>query len=111
MADTNDKPLGPGFSANHVAIHEFVQTLSKTIHMRLNFISKTGNAYSCKEITKAAQEVSAEPDDVVIFYNSGHGANDPSARLFFHHWTAITQPVVCFRLKMYLRFSRIKESG
>jgi hypothetical protein len=88
VADTKDPTVGIEFGVNNAAIHDYVKSLSKTANLTLDLIDIKDESYSCDAIKKAVKDLSVKPDDVVIFYHSGHGrspkrnANDRSGSIF-----------------------------
>lgn len=81
-ADTNDplgaasgSSLGPAFNENNTRVHKYLDSLHETLQMTAdpNPMDISGDAYSCDAIMSAVRNLHADPDDVVIFYHSGHG--------------------------------------
>lgn len=87
-ADTQDPQMGVEFKLNSKEIHNYVTSLSKTINLELDLIEIEEGAYSCASIGTAIKNLSVKPDDVILFFHSGHGnsprldANDKSASIF-----------------------------
>jgi caspase domain-containing protein len=88
VADTRDPQLKVEFTLNNKAIHEYATSLSETTNMKLDLIDVTEKSYSCASIETAIKNVSAKPEDVIIFFHSGHGhsprrdSKDESASIF-----------------------------
>ena len=87
-ADTRDPQLGIEFNLNNQAMHDFVTSLVKTTNLKLDVIDVSGGSYSCSSIENAIKSLSVAPDDIIIFFHSGHGnsprrdANDDTASIF-----------------------------
>src|SRR5437870_3396915 len=81
IADSNDATIGPGTAANSKAIQSYASIVSVVSKLKLNPLEISGGQYSCHAISKAVQTLQVKPDDVIIFYYSGHGfapANEAS---------------------------------
>ena len=75
VADSEDGAVGPAFARNAARINDKMRSISglANLHFNLVFIDGIKRKYSCAEIAKAIKDVRVDPDDVVVFYHSGHG--------------------------------------
>jgi Caspase domain len=102
VADTQDPQMGVEFKLNNQAVDGYVTSLSKTTNLTLDLKDIVGSSYSCASIEGAITNLSANPDDVIIFFHSGHGnsprhdVNDESASIFpsIECSTALGQPIL-----------------
>ena len=73
VADSNDAAIGLGVAANAKALANYVSIVSVITKLSLESTEITGDKFTCTEIMKAVQGIQAKPNDVIIFYYSGHG--------------------------------------
>jgi hypothetical protein len=81
VADSNDGPIGAGTAANSKALQSYATLVATLTKLSLNFTPISGDKFTCTEILKSVAELQAKPNDVIMFYYSGHGfapESDPS---------------------------------
>jgi len=81
VADTEDATIGAGTAANSELLEGYATVVAKLTKLRLSFTPISGAKFGCTEILKAVADLQAKPNDVIIFYYSGHGfapESDPS---------------------------------
>ncbi|MGA7327274.1 MAG: caspase family protein [Rhodomicrobium sp.] len=75
VADTEDGLVGKEFGLNNEEIKRYAGSLAGTTDLVLDVKEIAGKDYSCSNINAAVKNLSAQPNDVVIFYHSGHGTS------------------------------------
>jgi hypothetical protein len=81
VADSNDGPIGAGAASNSKALEGYATLVATLTKLSLSFTPISGDKFSCTEILKSVADLQAKPNDVIIFYYSGHGfapESDPS---------------------------------
>lgn len=81
VADSNDGPIGAGTAANSKALEGYATLVATLTKLSLSFVPVSGDKFNCREILKSVADLQAKPNDVIIFYYSGHGfapESDPS---------------------------------
>lgn len=73
VTNSNDATLGNGFEANHQNIKSLFKEVANTCNMRLDLIEVGGSNFGKYAISNALNSVTVNPNDVVVFYYSGHG--------------------------------------
>jgi len=73
VADSNDPTIGPGTAANSKALTDYASLVALISKLTLNSKDIRGDDFRCTEIAKTIDDLQAKPDDVIIFYYSGHG--------------------------------------
>ena len=88
FADTNDEKIGRGVSKDVNKMMNFVMTLATSLDMEerlqpaIVMMGKDCNSTNLKSIIK---EFTCGPQDIVIFYYSGHGARSVNDKSEFPH--------------------------
>ena len=81
VADSNDGPIGAGTAANSKALQSYASLVATLTKLSLNFTQISGDKFTCTALLKSVAELQAKPNDVIMFYYSGHGfapESDPS---------------------------------
>jgi len=73
IADTNDLNIGSGTLGNTLRVAEFVNRAAAEMKVTVSRQDVSGKSFSCNRIAEAVGLLKAGPEDVVIFYYSGHG--------------------------------------
>jgi Caspase domain len=73
IADTNDLNIGSGTTGNTRRVADFINRAAAEMKVTVSRQDVSGNGFSCTKIAEAIGLMQAGPDDVVIFYYSGHG--------------------------------------
>jgi len=79
VADTLDKEIGPSCSMD---MNRAVQTFADlTTYLGIKFLPKTicGKGYSKQNVQAAVNALKPSPNDIVVFYYSGHGFRTPES--------------------------------
>lgn len=73
VANTNDPKIGKGCEVDIGTIHHMFEELSK--QMNFNFIDLVikGSDYGKENVLKTIDTIDPGPNDIVVFYYSGHG--------------------------------------
>lgn len=73
VANTNDPKIGKGCEVDINTIHHMFEDLSN--QMNFNFIDLVikGNDYGKENVLKTIDTIEPGPNDIVVFYYSGHG--------------------------------------
>jgi hypothetical protein len=73
VANTNDPTIGKGCEVDINTIHQMFEDLSR--QMNFNFIDLVikGNDYGKENVLKTIDTIEPGPNDIVVFYYSGHG--------------------------------------
>lgn len=77
VADTNDLNIGSGTSGNTRRIADFINRAAAEMKVTVNRQDVSGKGFNCAAIAEATALIKAGPEDVVIFYYSGHGFRTP----------------------------------
>jgi hypothetical protein len=77
-ADINVVDIGEWVAVNHERVQATAKQIAEAAGLNLKFTevttpSKNNETIACAPITKAVADLQAGPDDVILFYYSGHG--------------------------------------
>lgn len=72
-ADTNDKSIGEGKKKDLLKLTDLFNAVSNQTGMKLNLDAYHGNRLNYDNLVNALNNLSPAPDDVAVFYYSGHG--------------------------------------
>ena len=78
VADSTDPRIGIGADANSKGIYDYALLVSGLTNLQLDFNEIKGKNFTCDTVKKAVADLSVKPNDVVIFYYSGHGISPQS---------------------------------
>jgi hypothetical protein len=73
VTNSLDTKLGNGFYENHKMIKSLFQEAASTCNINFQNIEVMGNDYSKDNVIKTISNFNPGPNDIVIFYYSGHG--------------------------------------
>ena len=73
VADTNDPKIGSGVKSDLSNMTTFFQNAANATGMRLNLKRIYGVDCNNANTVRAINELQSQPDDIVVFYYSGHG--------------------------------------
>ncbi len=80
VADTNDKNIGKSVDIDRKKLEKFLPSIAKNTGLTLKAQSIYGHRLTRKSVATALNQLSVRPNDVVIFYYSGHGGRMSSKR-------------------------------
>lgn len=78
VADTKDTGIGSDIDLENMT--KQLTAIQQNTCLTLNKLSITGDAFTKQHVNNTLNQLSVQPQDVVIFYYSGHGANLGSGR-------------------------------
>jgi hypothetical protein len=73
VANTNDSKLGEGFGVNEQLIQDLFKSAAQTCNMKFDKVEVKGYSFGKKNVQNAIYDLDPSPNDVVVFYYSGHG--------------------------------------
>jgi hypothetical protein len=73
VTNSLDEKLGMGFSENHKMIKSLFKEAASTCNVNFQSIEVMGSDYSKDNVVKTIANFNPGPNDIVIFYYSGHG--------------------------------------
>jgi len=73
VTNSLDEKLGTGFSENHKMIKKFFSNAAQTCNINFKSIEIMGYNFNKTSVSKAIADFTPSPNDIVIFYYSGHG--------------------------------------
>lgn len=73
VTNSNDNSLGSGFEANHRKVKSLFSDAAGSCGIGLDVVEVKGTNFSKANVLNAVQNVSAGPNDIIVFYYSGHG--------------------------------------
>lgn len=77
IADSNDINIGSGTQGNTRRVADFVNRAGAEMKVTVSRQDVSGKNFGCPKIIEAISLIKAGPEDVVIFYYSGHGFRTP----------------------------------
>jgi GH25 family lysozyme M1 (1,4-beta-N-acetylmuramidase) len=83
VTDTLDGPIGAGISENRQNVRSFLENVQSVSDLKVTISEVTGADFNCKSIIGALDKLSTSPDDVVLFYYSGHGFREDGSQTEF----------------------------
>jgi LysM repeat protein len=82
ISSTNDATIGKGSNINHTKIVKELKTIGKNIDYKVKLYpltGLTGSEITVKNINTTINRVNCSSNDIIIFWYSGHGLNDPNS--------------------------------
>jgi hypothetical protein len=79
ISSTNDGTIGKGSSINHTKIIKELKTIGKHINYKVKLYPLIGSKVTVKNINTMINRVNCTSNDIIIFWYSGHGLNDPNS--------------------------------
>jgi hypothetical protein len=73
VSNTLDAKLGLGFYENHLMMKKLWSNAAQTCNINFKSIEITGSDYNKTNVQKTIADLTPGPNDIVIFYYSGHG--------------------------------------
>ncbi len=73
IGDTNDRSIGKSVVTDITNVEGLARTIAARTGLKLDLKILKGNDVKSKKVTDAVNKITAQPDDTVIFYYSGHG--------------------------------------
>lgn len=73
VANTNDSKLGEGFGVNEEMMYDLFKNAAQTCNMKFDKIEVKGYNFGKKSVEDAIYDLETSPNDVIVFYYSGHG--------------------------------------
>ena len=83
VTNTLDPSLGAGFAANHRKLKALFKDAAMSARVRFNAVEISGDQFNSAQVKGAINNLKAGPNDIVIFYYSGHGFRHPGNKTDF----------------------------
>lgn len=80
LADTNDESIGKSVQIDLENVEKLLPSIEKNTGLKITAQSISGHQLTRRNVTNALNQLSVEPNDVVIFYYSGHGGRMSSKK-------------------------------
>ena len=80
VADTNDFCIGHSVQVDVKCMEKSVSTIGKGINFSLETIVLKGSKISSGNVRHALKKIASSSRDIIFFYYSGHGYNDPAQK-------------------------------
>jgi hypothetical protein len=115
VANTNDASIGKSCEIDRDATLATFKEIAEFLNIQ--FVPKeiSGNIYSKKNVENAIKAISPNPNDIVVFYYSGHGFSDSSDKYLFPHLDLrdkiFEYPGAPYELKMEDIYATLKKKG
>lgn len=83
VTNTLDPSLGAGFAANHRKLKALFRDAALSSRIRFNAVEITDDRFTSAQVKAAIANLRTGPNDIVVFYYSGHGFRHPGSRTDF----------------------------
>ena len=83
VANTKEKIIGGSCALDKERTQQTFTELSKYLGIRIIIDSVSGNNYSKKNVEEGIKKLKPAPNDIVVFYYSGHGYRNPKNKSRF----------------------------
>ncbi len=77
VVNVNDPEIGSSCAKDLQRANETFRKLSMMLGIRMDSIFISGNNYNKENVEKALDELKPAPNDIIVFYYSGHGFRKP----------------------------------
>jgi Caspase domain len=77
VSNSNDARLGMGFMANHRKLKSLFTDIAGSCNLNLDLVEVSGDNFRRSNILSAVSNLYTAPNDIIIFYYSGHGFRYP----------------------------------
>lgn len=115
VANTNDAKIGKTCVIDKDATQSTFSEIAE--FLKIQFVVKeiSGNNFSKKNVDNAVAAIQPRPQDIVVFYYSGHGFSDSSDKYLFPHMDlrdkVFQMPGVPFELKTEEVYANLRSKG
>jgi hypothetical protein len=77
VSNSNDGVLGMGFMANHKKLKSLFKDIASSCNLDMHLVEVLGDDFKRSNIMTVVSGLNVAPNDVIIFYYSGHGFRYP----------------------------------